>query len=180
MPIRDEAYEAETIISASVKVEGDFVSQGNVLIEGEVEGSMKTEKDLRVGEQARICADVSAGSATIAGEVRGNVDVSERLKLEPTAKVYGDIRTADLIVASGAVINGKIEMDNSPAAAPAKTVKSSKAAKAAIKEALEEDAVASTEDVVPAPSEEMVDVAEEEKEGEKEGNKKTINAFFTR
>ncbi len=111
MPTRDIAgHEPETVIAASVKVEGDFQSEGNVLIEGVVEGSLKTERDLRVGERARITADVSAANATVAGEVRGNLVVTERLDLEPTARVHGDVRTKVLVVASGATINGKITM----------------------------------------------------------------------
>jgi cytoskeletal protein CcmA (bactofilin family) len=111
MPERDNAgHEPETIIAPSVKVEGDFQSQGNVLIEGIVEGSLKTERDLRVGERARIAADVFAANAVIAGEVSGNIQISERLELESTARVHGDVRTKVLIVASGATINGKIAM----------------------------------------------------------------------
>lgn len=111
MPERDfGGHEPETVIAASVKVEGDFQSQGNVLIEGVVEGSLKTEKDLRVGERARISADVVAANAIVAGEVRGNLLVTERLELEPTARVHGDVRTKTLVVASGATINGKITM----------------------------------------------------------------------
>jgi len=110
MPNRDIGNEAETVIAASVKVEGEFVSQGNVLIEGVVEGSLKTEKNLRVGERARINADVSAASATVAGEVRGNIVVAEKLELEPTAHIYGDVRAKVLTVAAGAQVNGRIAM----------------------------------------------------------------------
>ena len=110
MPNREPGHEPETIISASVKVEGDFSSQGNVLIEGVVEGSLRTERDLRVGEKARINADVSASNAVVAGEVRGNIACSERLELEPTAKIFGDVRTKILVVSSGASVNGKIAM----------------------------------------------------------------------
>lgn len=110
MPSRENGHEPETIIAASVKVEGDFASEGNVLIEGVVEGSLRTERDLRVGERARISADVSAANAVVAGEVRGNLNVGERLELEPTARVFGDVKTKVLVVASGASINGKIVM----------------------------------------------------------------------
>lgn len=110
MPIREAGHEPETVIAASVKVEGDFVSQGNVLIEGVVEGSLKTERDLRVGEKARINADVSAANAVVAGEVRGNINIAEKLELEPTARLYGDLRTKILVVSSGAAINGKVAM----------------------------------------------------------------------
>jgi cytoskeletal protein CcmA (bactofilin family) len=174
MPNREVGHEAETIISASVKVEGDFVSQGNVLIEGEVEGSMKTEKDLRVGEHARIAADVAAASATVAGEVRGNIDVKERLQLEPTAKVYGDVKTNDLVIASGAVVNGKITMGGAETAS--RPVKAAKVAAKATAKAAKAENEEKAEDVEDAPQ----DVVEEEGEKEKEGTKKTINAFFTR
>lgn len=106
----NHGHEPETIIAASVKVEGDFASQGNVLIEGVVEGSLRTDGDLRVGERARISADVTAANAVVAGEVRGNLTVGERLELESTARVHGDVKTKILIVASGATINGKLQM----------------------------------------------------------------------
>lgn len=176
MSNRDAGREPETVISASVKVEGDFVSQGNVLIEGEVEGSLKTEKDLRVGEHARISADVGAASATVAGEVRGNIEVTGRLELEPTAKVYGDVKTSDLIVASGATINGKLVMGNGVDDSAGKTEKASKeaTAKKANKTAKEE---------VKQAVEELDELIEEEVAAEveeKETTKKTVNAFFTR
>jgi|GEM_PF-774206 cytoskeletal protein CcmA (bactofilin family) len=111
MPIlREGAQEAETVIAASVKVEGDFASQGNVLIEGAVEGKLSTAKDLRVGERAHIAADVSATNAVVAGEIRGNLVVSEKLDLEPTARIMGDVRAKILTVAAGAVINGRVAM----------------------------------------------------------------------
>lgn len=122
------AHEPETVIAASVKVEGDFQSQGNVLIEGVVEGSLKTERDLRVGERARISADVIAANATIAGEVRGNLTVNERLELEATARVFGDVRTKNLVVANGATINGRLVMG---ADVPADEPRKGRAAKTA-------------------------------------------------
>ncbi len=110
MPIREGGHEPETVIASSVKVEGDFSSEGNVLIEGVVEGSLRTARDLRVGERAKINADVAATNAVIAGEVHGNIVISERLELEPTAHLFGDVRTKTFVVASGASVNGRITM----------------------------------------------------------------------
>lgn len=142
MPNREGgAHEPETVIAASVKLEGDFQSQGNVLIEGVVEGSLKTERDLRVGERARISADVSAANATIAGEVRGNVVVAERLELEPTARLYGDVRTKILVVASGATVNGKLTMGAEVAAEERRPRGAKTETSAAKEEAKEEEKV---------------------------------------
>lgn len=158
MANRDMNHEPETIIAASVKVEGDFASQGNVLIEGVLEGSLKTERDLRVGERARIDADVYAANAVIAGEVRGNIVVAERLELEPTARLYGDVKTKILVISSGAALNGKISMGQ-------ETIIEERPAKAVKTEVVEKKVKA------------MAAAVSEKEEVE---DKKTFNAFFTR
>jgi len=111
----------ETVIAHGVRVEGDFISKGDVLIEGEVSGNVQTESDLRVGEQAKIRADVIATNAVVAGEVRGNLQVSGRLELMQSAQIIGDVAVNTLSVAAGAQINGKITMDGREVAASAET-----------------------------------------------------------
>ncbi|NIP32680.1 hypothetical protein GWN26_06265, partial [Candidatus Saccharibacteria bacterium] len=59
----------ETIIARGVKLEGDFKSEGNVVVEGEVNGALTTSNDLRVSEGAKINANVKAQSAVVAGEI---------------------------------------------------------------------------------------------------------------
>lgn len=104
----------ETVIAHGVRVEGEFVSQGNVVIEGEVQGVLHASGDLRVGEEAKITADVVAANAYISGELRGNLQVSGRLELSATAKIIGDVSTDVLQVAAGAQVNGKVTMDGRP------------------------------------------------------------------
>ncbi len=103
-----EANETETVIAPSVRVEGDFVSEGNVRIEGMVTGSIATERDLIVGEAAKITANVQARNGTIAGELHGNLRVFDRLELASTARVFGDIQAKVLSVAPGAVMRGQL------------------------------------------------------------------------
>ena len=109
---RDEVVgvQGETIIARGVKVEGDFSSSGNVVIEGQVMGSVTIEGDLRVGEQAQIQADVKAKNAYVAGEIAGNIGVSEKLELSASSRVQGDVEAATLEVASGAQVNGRVTM----------------------------------------------------------------------
>lgn len=102
---------AETIIAVGVRVEGDFISKGNVIIDGEVTGTLHTDEGLHVGESARIQANVSAKTAVIAGEVQGNVQVEDRLDILETSRIHGDIHARVFSVAAGAVVNGRINMD---------------------------------------------------------------------
>ena len=102
--------EAETIIGPSVKVEGDFVSQGNLIVDGVIKGNVKTNGNLRVGDKAKVTASVSAANALISGEIHGNVTIKEDLELTSNAKIFGDIQAKSVCIARGAILNGKCTM----------------------------------------------------------------------
>ncbi|MFA5061812.1 MAG: polymer-forming cytoskeletal protein [Patescibacteria group bacterium] len=102
--------EVETVVGPSVNVEGDFASEGNIVVKGTVSGSVYTSKHLTVEIGAKIVANVRAGSATIAGEVKGNMKIKESLELTSTSKVLGDVDVRTLTVESGALLYGKITM----------------------------------------------------------------------
>ena len=114
----------ETLIGPSVHVKGDFKSQGNVQIEGQVTGTIQTAGNLRIGQNAKITANVAAANALVSGTIKGNVLISERLELSPTARIDGDIATKVLIIAEGAQLNGRCQMNSMSAASePAKQKK---------------------------------------------------------
>jgi len=100
----------ETIIGPTVKVEGNFVGEGDVAVEGSVNGSLKTAKNLRVGSSAKIKADVDADNIFIAGEIRGNVRARGRLELAASGRIYGNVDATVLAVEAGAVLHGKCQM----------------------------------------------------------------------
>lgn len=102
--------DVETVVGPSVKVEGDFSSEGNIVVKGIVSGSVKTSKLLTVEKGAQIFANVKAGSAIISGSVKGNVKVSDQLELHDTAQIMGDMECKILNVAAGALLQGKINM----------------------------------------------------------------------
>lgn len=113
----------ETIIGLSVKVEGDFIGEGNVVVEGVVIGNLKTKNNLRVGDQAKIQAKVEAENAQIAGEITGNISVSQFLDIKASAKINGDVSAAVLAIEKGAKINGRISMGEAGKSAAATATK---------------------------------------------------------
>ncbi|OGY43299.1 MAG: hypothetical protein A3J62_02850 [Candidatus Buchananbacteria bacterium RIFCSPHIGHO2_02_FULL_38_8] len=131
--------DVETIIGPSVQVEGDFVAAGDVIIEGMVSGTIKTEKNLKVGEGAKIFASVTAANALIAGEVQGNVKIKENLELTSTAKIFGDVKTKILTIVSGATLQGKCQAGEERKSKPEKISDSEKSKnKERVKEILDE------------------------------------------
>ena len=102
--------EVETIIGPSVKVEGNFAGEGNVIVEGILKGTLKTKQNLKVGSGAKISANIQAQNAIIAGEVKGNIKVGEKIELKSTAKIFGDIDCKTLAIENGALFQGKCSM----------------------------------------------------------------------
>lgn len=92
------ADEVETVVGPSVHVEGDFSSEGNIIVKGTVSGNVKTSRVLNVEEGAKIFANVRANDAVISGEVKGDVKVGEKLELTSTARIAGDIDCKVLVV----------------------------------------------------------------------------------
>lgn len=107
---KNSSDEVETVVGPSVNVEGDFASEGNIIVKGTVAGSVHTSRHLAVESGAKITANVRAGSAKISGEVKGNMKIKETLELTATARVLGDIEVQTLVVEAGALICGKVFM----------------------------------------------------------------------
>jgi cytoskeletal protein CcmA (bactofilin family) len=100
----------DTVVGPSVNVEGDFASEGNIIVKGTVTGSVHTSKNLLVEPGAKIIANVRANSATIAGEVRGNMKVKDYVELTSTARIVGDIEATTIAMEAGALLYGKVAM----------------------------------------------------------------------
>jgi len=106
--------EAETIIGAGVKVEGTFNAVGNVVVKGELVGSMETQSDVYLMEGGVIEANIKSTNAIIAGRVKGNLKVEEKIELNSTARLSGDIDCQSLSIEEGAILHGKCKVGGDP------------------------------------------------------------------
>ena len=102
--------DAETIIGSSIRVKGNFQGQGNIIIEGALEGSLKTDASIYIGDQAKIVANTDSKDAIVNGEVRGNIKAKNYLAIGGTAKIFGDLQYGEISVERGAIINGQLLM----------------------------------------------------------------------
>jgi cytoskeletal protein CcmA (bactofilin family) len=100
--------EAETVIGESVQVKGNFQSNGDLIINGSLEGEIKTKGFILVGEAAKINANIKAEEMTVEGEVRGNLKVKSYLSVKKSARIFGDIECLQIAIEKGAEINGQM------------------------------------------------------------------------
>jgi len=102
--------DAETIIGSSIRVKGNFQGQGNIIVEGALEGSLKTDASIYIGNQAKIVANTEAKDVIVNGEVHGNIKAKNYLAIGGTAKIFGDLQYGEVSIERGAVINGQLLM----------------------------------------------------------------------
>lgn len=100
----------ETIVSSSMRIEGELKSNGDITIDGIVTGKVHTNKNLTVGPLAQIEADILAANATVAGTITGNVTVKGLLLILETGKIIGNISCSALGVREGAYFSGACKM----------------------------------------------------------------------
>lgn len=101
---------SETIIGVSVKLEGDFKSEGDVTINGEVSGTVFTKGNLEIGETAVIKADVEGNNVSVSGKIDGNIKAKEKLIIRESGKVTGDVSVSNLEISNGAFFSGDCKM----------------------------------------------------------------------
>ncbi|MGI9387876.1 MAG: bactofilin family protein, partial [Methyloligellaceae bacterium] len=80
---------APTVIGADFKITGHAVSNGEVQVDGEIEGDIECAA-LTVGETAKITGNVIAEDVTVQGKVMGSVRGS-RVSLQSTSHMEGDV-----------------------------------------------------------------------------------------
>ena len=97
-------------ISFGSTLSGDLTSSGDVRIDGVLNGSIKTEGRLVLGDKGIIEGEVSCASAIIGGELKATIVAEELLTLKSTAKLSGEIIAGKLAIEPGAVFSGKCSM----------------------------------------------------------------------
>lgn len=93
-----------SIISTDLTVTGDFASEGDIQIDGKVEGDVKTTR-LTIGEGGSVKGAITADTVTVSGSVSGQIR-AKTIVLARTSRVQGDIWHDSLAIEAGAQFEG--------------------------------------------------------------------------
>ena len=92
-------------------VEGDIEANDVTLQAGaKVTGNILCKSDFSSATGSSVTGNVDGKNAVINSTVNGNVTVISDLKLTSSAVISGDITSANISVASGAVLNGRVNI----------------------------------------------------------------------
>ncbi|PSL42657.1 cytoskeletal protein CcmA (bactofilin family) [Chitinophaga niastensis] len=99
------------IIGNGTTIQGDIVCEGDIRIDGQVNGLVSTKAKIVVGPEGDIVGDLVCQSADILGKVTGIIKVEELLFLKGNALVNGDIYTNHFEMEPSVKFNGRCYMD---------------------------------------------------------------------
>jgi cytoskeletal protein CcmA (bactofilin family) len=110
MPNTDKV---DTVIGPGSLIKGDIHSRGTLRIDGNVEGNVRADATVIVGEKGVVKANLTAAHIVIGGTVHGNVHGREKVEVLSTGRMYGDVTTAasKFVVAEGVIFEGRCTMN---------------------------------------------------------------------
>ena len=100
------------MIGPSVVIEGKITSGEDLVIEGEVSGSISAKgHEVTIGSAGKCKADVAAKIVRVEGSVQGDISGVEKVIISKTGNVLGNIDAPRVTLEDGAKFKGSIEMD---------------------------------------------------------------------
>lgn len=100
----------QTTISEDMFFRGEIQFEDNLVIEGQMEGVIKSHGKIYLFPQAQVKADLYVHQVFVEGRLQGNIHGAEFVSLRKTGQILGDIETKELEVERGARHTGRTLM----------------------------------------------------------------------
>jgi cytoskeletal protein CcmA (bactofilin family) len=99
-------------ISADLTIIGNLISQGEVQVDGEVQGDIQAQR-IVIGERARITGALIAEEVVVRGSVQGSIR-GNAVTFQSSSRIEGDVFHKSLAIEQGAFFEGKSRRSEDP------------------------------------------------------------------
>ncbi len=101
---------SRNVIGKGTKIKGDFISEGDFRIDGVLEGTLKTNGRVIIGQAGFIDGKVECSNADVEGKFSGEFNVSNTLTAKSTANITGNVNVGQISTEPGASFNATCNM----------------------------------------------------------------------
>ena len=99
-----------SVIGPTLVFKGELSADEDLVIEGQIEGTIDHQKRLVIGKKGRVKADIHASSVIVEGQLVGDIYSKGIVSLANGADVQGDISCGRIVMEDGAWFKGNIDM----------------------------------------------------------------------
>lgn len=99
-----------SVLGPTLKFKGELTADEDLLIQGQIEGSIKHSSTLTIGKDGKVKANVAAKYISVEGTVKGDLNSSESVTIHESANIDGNIYSPTVSLREGATFNGSIDM----------------------------------------------------------------------
>jgi cytoskeletal protein CcmA (bactofilin family) len=109
----------KAVLGKSVVFKGQIESREDLIIEGEVEGTIEmVEHRLTIAANGDVKANVIAREIEVLGSIEGKIEAIEKVYIRKGARFIGDVHSAGIVIEDGGFIKGNIDLSRPPADIP--------------------------------------------------------------
>jgi cytoskeletal protein CcmA (bactofilin family) len=99
-----------SLIGAGTTMKGDITSNGDLRIDGALEGNIHCSAKVVIGAGGVVHGDINGQQADIMGKVTGTIKVKDLLQLKGGSLLNGNIQAGKLQIEPAANFNGECHM----------------------------------------------------------------------
>ncbi len=99
-----------SFIGQTIVVNGELDSEEEILIEGRIEGIVRSKGLVIIGKNGIVDAEIEAREIIVIGKVNGNVNGIKKVEIKPDGELNGNIISQRVVLAEGAIFKGNIDM----------------------------------------------------------------------
>ena len=101
---------AINLIGVGTEIKGDISSNGDIRIDGILQGNLKTKGKVVIGETGTVKGEIKCKNSDVEGNIEGKIHVTELLSLKATSNLAGDIIARKLAIEPGSKFTGNCKM----------------------------------------------------------------------
>ena len=107
----DAATDRASILGPTLRFKGELSAGEDLVICGQVEGTVGPAPKVTIGPEAHVKASVKADVIIVEGRVDGDLTAQVSISVRPKANVRGNLEAPSINIAEGATFNGGIKME---------------------------------------------------------------------
>ncbi len=137
-----DARTSKTVLGPDCRISGELTLDNDALIMGQFTGTLRVTGTLELSESSQVSGMIIAGALRLAGHAEADVVVEDAVELLPGAQLVGQLYTSRLNIVEGATFQGDVCVGP----------KAIQAAKEALKQNDEHDALSSLDQGMTQPA----------------------------